>query len=83
MAGPVEQVGEVGPCPRCGAEVLLKTTIPILRADASGVDHVCRTCARSLAVVGGVPRLPAAEAPEEPGSTAPSVALEKSIDSLG
>jgi hypothetical protein len=51
MAGPVEQVGELGPCDRCGDEVMLKTTIPILGPDGTGTQHVCRSCARSLVVV--------------------------------
>jgi hypothetical protein len=59
MAGPVEQVGEIGPCPRCGAEVMTKTTIPVLGAGGEGVDHVCKTCARTLVVVGGEAREPA------------------------
>jgi hypothetical protein len=63
MAGPVEQVGEIGACDRCGAEVMLKTTIPILGPDGTGTQHVCRPCARSLVVVGSP------EPPAEPVST--------------
>jgi hypothetical protein len=42
---------------------MLKTTIPVLAAAGEGLDHVCRTCARSLVVVGGEPRPPAPEPP--------------------
>jgi hypothetical protein len=65
MAGPVEQVGEIGPCPRCGAEVLTKTTIPVLAADGVGLDYVCKVCARTLVLPDATPREPAPEpAPE-------------------
>jgi len=53
MAGPVDQVGALGPCPRCDTEVMLKTTIPILHVSGVGLEHVCQACARALVVVGG------------------------------
>lgn len=48
--GPVEQAGALVACPRCGTEVMMKATIPVLAADGVGLDFVCVPCARSLVV---------------------------------
>lgn len=61
MAGPVEQVGVVIACPRCGAEVLQKAMIPLAVTDGV-IAYACVPCARKLVVTGTAGEPDAADA---------------------
>ena len=51
MAGPVEQVGVITPCPVCGTEVLQKTMIPLAVTDGV-ISYSCIPCAKKLVKTG-------------------------------
>ena len=54
MAASVEQVGVIVACPRCGADVLQKTMIPMGVTD-SVISYACAPCARKLITTGSAP----------------------------
>ncbi len=47
MAGPVEQVGVITPCPVCAVEVLQKSMIPLGVTDGV-ISYACVPCAKKL-----------------------------------
>lgn len=51
MAAPVEQVGVIVSCPKCGSEVLQKTMIPLAVVE-SVIQYACVPCARTLVTTG-------------------------------
>lgn len=51
MAGPVEQIGVIVPCPRCGNEVMQKGMIPLGAVDGV-ISYACVPCARTLVRTG-------------------------------
>ena len=51
MAAPVEQVGVIIACPRCGTEVLQKSMIPLGAVDTV-ISYACVPCARLLVATG-------------------------------
>lgn len=51
MAAPVEQVGVIIACPRCGNEVLQKSMIPLGAVDRV-ISYACVPCARLLVRTG-------------------------------
>lgn len=54
MAAPVEQIGVIVACPRCGTDVLQKTMIPLSVLDGV-IDYACVPCSRKLITTGTVP----------------------------
>lgn len=40
--------GDQTPCPECGETVLVKSMIPVLAPDGSGLRYICRECAHKL-----------------------------------